>query len=142
MDVLGTWKISSALKYDEEKDGPVWKPAEDILSDPECDPSDAKELSVKYIFCDDGFIRMGMEFPPDMPEDEKAEIDELVAAGEMQLLDGLLIIDTAAWKEEDGRLMFNTGIKGETLGEPVNPWAEIKVLCDELELLAYRLKKA
>lgn len=39
-------------------------------------------------------------------------------------------IESTTWKEADGKFYYDTGIQGETLGEPVDPFVEISVTED------------
>ena len=44
--------------------------------------------------------------------------------------DGYAAVESTTWKEADGKFYYDTGIQGETLGEPVDPFAEISVTED------------
>ena len=73
------------------------------------------------------------------PGAARAFADEMVAAGEMELYDGYLVYEKHPWKEEDGKVLFDSGMKGEVFGEAVSPWVEIKGSDDELFLFSYKL---
>lgn len=44
--------------------------------------------------------------------------------------DGYAIVDSTTWKEEDGRFYYDTGITGEIMGEPTDPFMAIDVTED------------
>lgn len=72
----------------------------------------------------------------------KEELDELLASGEMKLYDdSTMILEEKAWKEEDGKLFYDTEAKAEVLGEKLSSWVSIKQTADGIELLMYRLVK-
>ena len=84
--------------------------------------------------------RNGMEnpFPPDdtelpaIPMDaallslnwSQSAIDEAVSRGAVVAGD-FLAMEKREWKEDGGKILYNTQIVGEFLGEEVSPWAEI-----------------
>ena len=86
--------------------------------------------------CGTTAVLMMLEKPADMSQEE---VDEMVAAGEMELYDGYLVYEKHPWKEEDGKVLFDSGMKGEVFGEAVSPWVEIKGSDDELFLFSYKL---
>ena len=122
MNVLGTWKIKTAQTLDRETFNMVEKSVEDILADESIDNDEKKMLACKFIFKDDGYVYTAMPIPEDMPQEE---IDEYINSGEGWIIDGLLGFERKEWKEEDGKVKFNTGTKGEVLGEAIDPWLEI-----------------
>jgi hypothetical protein len=55
----------------------------------------------------------------------------------------MLGIERKEWKEQDGKVSFNTGTKGEVLGEAVDPWMEIPQADDgSIKYVTYTLVKA
>lgn len=44
--------------------------------------------------------------------------------------DGYAVVDSATWKEVDGRFYYDTGITGEVMGEPTDPFMAIDVTED------------
>ena len=140
MDVVGLWKIKAAMQWDEKAMGLVQKNVEDILADPNLDGGDKKMLYVKFLFTEDGWVKTLMDIPEDMP---KEELDELVDSGEFELHDDKLVLEKKEWKEEDGKVKFNSGTKGEVLGEAVDPWTEITENADgSIRFITYILEKA
>ena len=69
----------------------------------------------------------------------KEELDAAAAAGELELCGDMIILERKRWKEEDGKLLYDTGVKGEVLGEAVSPWVEVKFADDMMELPMMRL---
>ena len=64
-------------------------------------------------------------------------------AGKLKLKDGMMVMDQKHWKEENGKIMADTGAEGEVFGEKVGPWEELKVVDGSMiEMMMYRLKKA
>lgn len=52
-----------------------------------------------------------------------------------------ILLETYPIKVEDGKLLYDSGEKGEALGEEVSPWREIKETADGIEFAWYRLVK-
>ncbi len=50
-----------------------------------------------------------------------------------------MLLEEKAWKEENGKLFFDTGEKGDVLGEEVSSWKEIKEIEDGIEVETFRL---
>lgn len=44
--------------------------------------------------------------------------------------DGYAVVDSTTWKEVDGRFYYDTGITGEVMGEPTDPFMAIDVTED------------
>ena len=72
-------------------------------------------------FRQDGTVCDLLRIPQDMPQEE---IDNAIAAG-YELAGDFLVAGKHAWKEENGKIFYNTNINGEILGEELSPWAEI-----------------
>ena len=143
MDIKGKWKIAEALRF-LEKDGKLvkeWQKVEDIFADPEFDPSDGQMLKADVLFNEDGSVSWILPIPEGVT---KEQIDEAVAAGEIKLFnDNSFVVSENAWKEEDGVLKFNSGIKGEIFGEAADPWVEIEEVGDGMiEVMMYHMVRA
>ncbi|MBR6101869.1 MAG: hypothetical protein IKP95_05540 [Ruminococcus sp.] len=143
MDIIGKWKIAESMRF-LEVDGKlerVWQKAEDIIADESLDESDKQMLYADIYFVEGGEVQWVLPIPEGASQEE---IDAAVAAGEITLFDDKhFVISSNSWKEEDGKLLFNTGIHGTILDEAVNPWDEIK---DEgngmIGIMMYHLAKA
>ncbi len=138
MNVIGTWKIKEVLKFTEDFQR-VWTDVETVLANPETDESDKRMLRSKVVFGEDGFIHMVMPIPEGISQQE---VDEAVASGELKRFgDNLIEYEQYEWKEENGQTMFNTGIKGEVLGEKISPWDKIEEQDGFLRFFTYHLVK-
>ena len=139
MNVAGVWKIKSAQQFDAATMKLVEKNVEDILADTSIADDEKQMLHAKFVFKDDGFVYTALPVPEGTPQEE---IDEYLASGEAWMVDGMLGIERREWKEEDGKVKFNTGTKGEVLGEAIDPWMEIKENEDgSIKLFTYGLVK-
>ena len=139
-DLLGKWMVAEAMQFNEEQCKFEWAKIEDVLSKGEMDREMTMLMKTVVEFQDDGSIDFFCPLPEGVSQ---AEIDAAIAAGKLKLKDGMMLMDQKHWKEEDGKIMTDTGAKGEVLGEKVGPWEELKVVDGGMiEMMLYRLKKA
>ena len=140
MNVLGTWKIAAVYTFDADFNKEL-KPVGEVLDAPETDDDMRMMLTAEYEFCDDGSLLVKALLPENI---SREEIDEAVEAGEITLCgDDRFMIESYEWKEEDGKILFDSGIEGEAFGEKTSPWEEIEQLEDgTLQFFIYRLQKA
>ena len=139
MNIVGKWKISEAMVLNKDLTR-TWRSASDILADDTLDDDVKQSVGFGYVFTDDGKALTIFLIPEDMP---KEELDEALSSGEASLYDdSTLVLEEKAWKEEDGKLLYDTGMKGEVLGEAVSPWTEIIPTADGIEMLSFRLVRA
>ena len=137
MNILGKWKITEVQVFSSEGLNLVWRTATDILADEKADDYVKQSLQYKYIFTEDGKALLLYPIPANAP---KEEVEKAIASGEFKLYDdNTMILEEKAWKEENGKLYFDSGAKGEVLGEAVSPWVEIKETADGIEVMSYRL---
>ena len=133
INVVGRWKIKEVSFMDQDLNK-TWRSVEDLLAD---DSVEDKNLyRSKVMFTEGGEILMMLEKPDDMSQEE---VDEMMASGEMEVYESYIVYEKFPWKEEDGRIMFDSGMKGEVFGEAVSPWIEIKGSDDEIFLFSYKL---
>lgn len=139
-NLLGKWIIAEILQFNDETCKVEWVSAEKILAKDELDKDTIMLFKTIVVFLEDGAI----DFLCPLPEGvSQAEIDAALAAGKLKLKDGLMVMDQKHWKEENGKIMADTGAEGEVFGEKVGPWEELKVVGgDMVEMMMYRLKKA
>ncbi|MBR6873107.1 MAG: hypothetical protein IKN17_06345 [Ruminococcus sp.] len=139
MDIIGTWKIAKVMTRDEAFNA-VWCPVEEYLADPAVDADFKKGVDGgKLIFSEDGTISFLAKIPEGVSQEE---IDAALASGELVMMGDLMVIEKKAWKEVDGVYKFDTGAKGEVLGEPIDPWAPVKFTDDGLlEMMTYQYVK-
>lgn len=139
MNVIGKWKIAASLTYD-DNGKQVWKTVEEIAADPEADPFDLEMYDSIFVFSEDGFVRTIVALPEDTPQEE---IDAAVEAGEAELYaPGFIAMEKTPWKEENGKLYFDSGVEGEVLDEKVDPWTEIIPTDDGIQYATLRLVRA
>mgnify|MGYP001576110607 FL=1 len=105
MNIIGKWKI---------KEFRIPTPDGVQVFTPETLPEDEYYMDCAQV------ARTLTEFLPDgrmdtlMPVPE--EMQEQVQNEGMEIRDGFAVIKSAAWKEQDGRFFFDSGIAGEILG--------------------------
>ena len=140
MDITGKWSIAAVQVFNEKAEKLEWLTAKEIMGDDNAEDYLKESLAYHYIFTEDGRVLVCMPVPKDAT---KEEIDEALSSGEITLYDeSTMILEKKAWKEEDGKLYFDTQIKGEVLGEEVSSWQEIKETAEGIELEAFRLVRA
>ena len=139
-NLIGKWVVAEAMQFNDETCKVEWVSVEKILAKDDQDKDTIMLLKTIVVFQEDGSIDFFCPLPEGVSQ---AEIDAAVAAGKLKLKDGMMVMDQKHWKEENGKIMTDTGAKGEVLGERVGPWEELKVVDhDMVEMMMYRLKKA
>lgn len=135
MDITGKWRLRSVLRFNEDFEK-RWVDVEEAMNDETLDDSDKRMLQSVIDITPEGMIIMMMPLPENVSQDQ---IDEAVASGEITLCDnGMFIYEKHPWKEENGCFYFNSGIKGEILGEEIDPWEKLIIEDDSLTMLVYR----
>lgn len=126
-EVLGQWRMKKVLSFDEEELQMKYVAIEKMLE--KDDDKDAKIIAISvWDFTPDGNIMM--KIPIDKTE---YTVEQLEAEG-MKVIDGYIISDDGKhWKEKDGEVYADTGMKGEVLGEKVDGWEKLEL--DEEGLL-------
>ena len=119
MNLIGKWKIKE-FRIPTLDGVQVFTP--DTLPESEEYMDYAQMARTLTEFLPDGRMDTLMPVPEEMREQVQSE--------GMDIRDGFAVIKTAAWKEQDGRFFFDSGIEGEFLGEAVDPFMEINVLPD------------
>ncbi|MBR6428884.1 MAG: hypothetical protein IKS43_04410 [Clostridia bacterium] len=140
MKFEGKWRINSCLRLDDER-GFIYLSLDELAA---LDPDDDTAAQMKdYIFDiqPDGFI---LTTSP-VPEGASAEDIEGAKANGMEFIedDTRIVLGRTPWcEEENGTVRFDSGVRGETLGEPVDPWATLEETEDGLlQYLMYRLER-
>ena len=142
MEIIGKWKIDEVQKYSMTDSGikKEWKKAADVIADESVDDDEKQMLYADVIFTEDGKVQWAIPVPAGVTQEE---IDAALASGELKMGDdGKMIVEEKAWKEEDGKLMYDTGAKGEAFGEEISPWVELKVEDGSVLIMTYKLVKA
>ena len=120
MDVLGVWKV---------KEVHVPTPDGEKVFTPDNPPEDERfEGAVEMMqyrteFAEDGTLNTLMF----VPEDKRCEAAK---HGAVVREDGYAAVESTVWKEENGKIYYDTEIEGEVLGEKVDSFAEIPVTED------------
>ena len=133
MSYVGKWVFHSVMSLD-ENDERVFLTAEEYLaspmpyvdeSDPEAVADEIKErkslIGTVIKVCEDGKLYMLMPLPEGVSEEE---VDAAVAAGAINLVDGMICDHPMVWEERGGELWYDTGIEGEVFGEASETWAK------------------
>ena len=137
--LIGKWMVAETMQFNDEKCKVEWVSVETISSKEELDRDMLMLLKTQVVFQEDGTIDFFCPLPEGVSQ---AEIDAAIAAGKLKLKDGMMVMDQKHWKEEDGKILTDTGAEGEVLGEKVGPWEELKEIDGDLiEMMMYRLKK-
>lgn len=138
MDVIGIWKVDKIMGFDDDFNQ-VWKDAQAIINNPDADEDEKNMAKAQVEFGDDGMVRMMMPLPEGISQEE---IDAAVAEGEIEVKGDMMIAEKHPWKEEDGKVLYDSGTEGEAFGEEVSPWLEIKKTDNGIEMFTFQLVKA
>ena len=120
MDIRGVWKV---------KEVHVPTPDGEKVFTPDNPPEDERfEGAVEMMqyrteFAEDGTLNTLMF----VPEDKRGEAAK---HGAVVREDGYAAVESTVWKEENGKIYYDTEIEGEVLGEKVDSFAEIPVTED------------
>ena len=120
MDIRGIWKVREVH---------VPTPDGEKVFTPDNPPTDerfegsAELMNYLTEFAEDGMLNTLMFVPEEMRE-------EAAKHGAVVREDGYAAIESTTWKEENGKLYYDTKIEGEVLGEKVDSFAEIPVTED------------
>ena len=120
MDIRGVWKV---------KEVHVPTPDGEKVFTPDNPPEDERfEGAVEMMqyrteFAEDGTLNTLMF----VPEDKRCEAAK---HGAVVREDGYAAVESTVWKEENGKIYYDTEIEGEVLGEKVDSFAEIPVTED------------
>ena len=120
MEIRGVWKV---------KEVHVPTPDGEKVFTPDNPPEDERfEGAVEMMqyrteFAEDGTLNTLMF----VPEDKRGEAAK---HGAVVREDGYAAVESTVWKEENGKIYYDTEIEGEVLGEKVDSFAEIPVTED------------
>ena len=90
----------------------------------------AELMGYRTEFAEDGMLNTLMFVPEEMRQ-------EAAKQGVEVREDGYAAIESTVWKEENGKIYYDTKIEGEVLGEKVDSFAEIPVTEDGCLLYSY-----
>ena len=120
MDIRGVWKV---------KEVHVPTPDGEKVFTPDNPPEDERfegvveMMQYRTEFAEDGTLNTLMFVPEEMRE-------EAAKHGAVVREDGYAAVESTVWKEENGKIYYDTEIEGEVLGEKVDSFAEIPVTED------------
>ena len=118
----------------DENDNFVYLNAEDYLKSPMpfVDETDEDEVademrerknsvSMQVKICEDGKLYLLLPIPEGATMEE---VNEVVASGELMLVDGMITERPINWEERDGELWYDSGVEGDSDGEPIDSWVK------------------
>jgi len=114
MELMGKWKIKKVFCI--TPDGMELIAPADI---PQGEDYDEYRRISRAIF---DFRPDGIAYMLLPPEDFK----QMDTGEELQLLDGMAIVEQHPWKEENGEYFYHTGMEGDINGEPVDPYEKLE----------------
>ena len=132
MNYIGTWKFHSiGVMRDDEI---VYISGEEYLKEPmpyidetdeEAVADEIRErniaIAMQIKVCEGGKLYLLTPIPDGATQQE---VDEVIASGELMLVDGMLCERPIAWEERDGEFWFDTGIEGEIMDEKADSWVK------------------
>ena len=127
MDIRGIWKVKE-VRVPTPDGTKVFTP--DNPPEDERFESSAEFLQYRMEFAEGGVLNTLMFVPEEMRE-------EAAKHGALVREDGYAPIESTVWKEENGKIYYDTKIEGEVLGEKVDSFAEIPVTEDGRLLYSY-----
>ena len=127
MDIRGIWKVREVH---------VPTPEGERIFTPDDPPEEERfescieMMQCRTEFAEDGVLNTLMFVPEDKRE-------EAAKHGAVVREDGYAAIESTVWKEENGKIDYDTKIDGEVFGEKVDSFAEIPVTEDGCLLYSY-----
>lgn len=132
MDIIGKWKVKElGLMQPEDMSIKMFTLTE--LESLEDNEDYIKFASSIYNFSNDGKLDIFLEIPEESLETAEEE--------GLEVKDGVAIIESTEWKEENGEYFYDTHIEGEFLGEEVSPYNKIEIDgdCLIMDMLFYKV---
>ena len=127
MDIRGIWKVREVH---------VPTPEGERIFTPDNPPEEERfescieMMQCRTEFAEDGVLNTLMFVPEDMRE-------EAAKHGAVVREDGYAAVESTVWKEENGKIYYDTKIECEVFGERVDSFAEIPVTEDGCLLYSY-----
>lgn len=120
MDIRGIWKVKE-IRVPTPDGVKVFTP--DNPPQEERFEGSAELMGYRTEFAEDGVLNTLMFVPEEMRQ-------EAAKQGVEVREDGYAAIESTVWKEENGKIYYDTKIEGEVLGEKADSFAEIPVTED------------
>ena len=123
----------------------MWRPVSDVRNAPAATKTVRQFLTVRLIFEADGTLKQLFDLPDGV---SREELERAVESGEIKLYDSRTIVEETAWKEENGKFYYDSGILVDygqvpfCSGWTFSRWREIKRTEDGIEWLCCRLVKS
>lgn len=127
MDIRGIWKVKE-IRVPTPDGVKVFTP--DNPPQEERFEGSAELMGYRTEFAEDGVLNTLMFVPEEMRQ-------EAAKQGVEVREDGYAAVESTVWKEENGKIYYDTKIEGEVLGEKVDSLAEIPVTEDGCLLYSY-----
>ena len=127
MDIRGIWKVKE-IRVPTPDGVKVFTP--DNPPQEERFEGSAELMGYRTEFAEDGVLNTLMFVPEEMRQ-------EAAKQGVEVREDGYAAVESTVWKEENGKIYYDTKIEGEVLGEKVDPFAEIPITEDGCLLYSY-----
>lgn len=127
MDIRGIWKVKE-IRVPTPDGVKVFTP--DNPPQEERFEGSAELMGYRTEFAEDGMLNTLMFVPEEMRQ-------EAAKQGVEVREDGYAAIESTVWKEENGKIYYDTKIEGEVLGEKADSFAEIPVTEDGCLLYSY-----
>ena len=127
MDIRGIWKVKE-IRVPTPDGVKVFTP--DNPPQEERFEGSAELMGYRTEFAEDGMLNTLMFMPEEMRQ-------EAAKQGVEVREDGYAAVESTVWKEENGKIYYDTKIEGEVLGEKVDSFAEIPVTEDGCLLYSY-----
>ena len=127
MDIRGIWKVKE-IRVPTPDGVKVFTP--DNPPQEERFEGSAELVNYRTEFAEDGMLNTLMFVPEEMRQ-------EAAKQGVEVREDGYAAVESTVWKEENGKIYYDTKIEGEVLGEKADSFAEIPVTEDGCLLYSY-----
>ena len=127
MDIRGIWKVKE-IRVPTPDGVKVFTP--DNPPQEERFEGSADLMNYRTEFAEDGMLNTLMFVPEEMRQ-------EAAKQGVEVREDGYAAVESTVWKEENGKIYYDTKIEGEVLGEKADSFAEIPVTEDGCLLYSY-----
>ncbi len=127
MDIRGIWKVKE-IRVPTPDGVKVFTP--DNPPQEERFEGSAELMGYRTEFAEDGMLNTLMFVPEEMRQ-------EAAKQGVEVREDGYAAVESTVWKEENGKIYYDTKIEGEVLGEKADSFAEIPVTEDGCLLYSY-----
>ncbi len=134
MDVKGIWRLVSVRGMNPETFELEWITAEELSSRPEGDFLKMMQDAM-FMFEEGGVLKVlsPVKIPEGTPQ---SEIDELVASGRAELIDGDLFMSSKwEWKMDGDDLYVSDGSQAEVFGEKIDPFKKAEVAGNTLVII-------